>query len=89
VKLAELIRDCQRSRPGTKPVVETAPSVPPGPQADPALAWYAHVEDQLEQLPAAEAAAWRARLRDLNARLSEVQRSPAGPALHSVTSSLE
>lgn len=89
VKLADLIRDCQRSRPGTKPVVESAPSAPAGHQADPALAWYAHVEDQLEQLPAAEAAAWRARLRDLNARLSEVQRSQAGPGLHSVSSSLE
>lgn len=74
VKLAEIIRECQRSRPGTGPVVdsEAAPSVT-GHKAEGEGSWQAYMEDQLERLPAAEAAAWRARLRDLNARLGELQ----------------
>ncbi len=74
VKLAEIIRECQKSRPGAKPVLELA-SPPSGtdPSAEAFPSWQAHMEGQLEQLPAAEAAAWRARLRDLNARLFELQ----------------
>ncbi len=74
VKLAEIIRDCQKSRPDNKPSGDTGPRPDTvGQPADNSAAWQAHIEEQLERLPAAEAAAWRARLRDLNARLGELQ----------------
>ncbi len=74
VKLAEIIRDCQKSRPGYKSAGDAdPPSDVVGQPADNSAAWQAHIEEQLERLPAAEAAAWRARLRDLNARLGELQ----------------
>lgn len=73
VKLAEIIRECQRSRPGAKPILDIAGASPADQAADAFPSWQTHMEGQLEQLPAAEAAAWRARLRDLNARLGELQ----------------
>lgn len=91
VKLAEIIRECQKSRPGAKPVVEIPSAAPTDPAADGFPAWQIHMEGQLEQLPAAEAAAWRARLRDLNARLGELQQRAlqAGVAPHVRGSTLE
>lgn len=90
VKLAEIIRECQRTRPGAKPVTG-APAPVPDPVADDLVAWQTRMEDQLEQLPAAEAAAWRARLRDLNARLGELKQRTAQAGLppHLRGSSLE
>lgn len=73
VKLAEIIRECQQSRSGIRPLQDSAHSASASPGAGSLLDWQTHMEDQLEQLPAAEAAAWRARLRDLNARLGELK----------------
>lgn len=73
VKLAEIIRECQKSRPGAKPILEVTTVSPTDHGAEGFPSWQTHMEGQLEQLPAAEAAAWRARLRDLNARLGELQ----------------
>jgi hypothetical protein len=71
--LAEIIRECQQSRSGIRPLQDSTQSPPASPGAGSLLDWQTHMEDQLEQLPAAEAAAWRARLRDLNARLGELK----------------
>lgn len=73
VKLAEIIRECQQSRSGIRPTHDPGQSSSASPGAGSLLDWQTHMEDQLEQLPAAEAAAWRARLRDLNARLGELK----------------